>query len=57
LHIKKNQWCLSKVNKLIKKDLERNINKKEQKNNGSQEKSITSKRKLQLKGVSLTSIP
>jgi hypothetical protein len=45
---------LSKVNKLIKKALEKHISKKEQKNNGSQENSITSKRKLQSKGVSLT---
>jgi hypothetical protein len=42
---------------LIKKALEKNISKKEQKNNGSQENSITRERKLQLKGASLTSGP
>jgi hypothetical protein len=46
MKIKKEQWCLLKVNKLIKKALEKNISKRKQMSNGSQENSITSERKL-----------
>ncbi len=51
MKIRKEQWCLSKVNKLIKKALEKNIGKKEQKSIGSQEGLIPLLRRYKLSAI------